>query len=140
MGGPALTLLLDTHVWLWLASGDRRLPRRHVRRIAEAARAGSLLVSPISAWEVAMLERRGRIRLGRSISLWLDEALSAPGLNVTPLTPRIAAASCHLPGPFHPDPADRMIVATARDLGCTLVTEDQRIRAYGRAGHVRVLA
>jgi PIN domain nuclease of toxin-antitoxin system len=140
MGGAALTLLLDTHVWLWLAAGDRRLPRPHVRRITDAARTGSLLVSPISAWEVALLERRGRIRLGRSIGLWLDEALAVPGLNVAPLTPRIAVSSCHLPEPFHPDPADRMIVATARDLGCTLVTEDQRIRAYGRAGHVRVLA
>jgi PIN domain nuclease of toxin-antitoxin system len=127
-------------VWLWLAAGDRRLPQRHARRISQAARTGALLVSPISAWEVALLERRGKVRLGRSIGLWLDEALAAPGLNVTPLTPQIAAASCRLPEPFHADPADRMIVATARDLGCTLVTEDARIRTYARAGHVRVLA
>lgn len=134
-----MKLLLDTHVWLWLAAGDRRLPLRHARRIARAARDGSLFVSPISAWEVALLEQKNRIRLGRSVDLWLDDALAQPGLNVASLTPRIAAASCHLPAPFHPDPADRMLVATARDLGATLVTADERILDYARAGHVSVL-
>ena len=134
-----MKLLLDTHVWLWLAAGDRRLPHRHARRIARAARDGSLFVSPISAWEVALLEQKNRIRLGRSVDLWLDDALAQPGLNVASLTPRIAAASCHLPTPFHPDPADRMLVATARDLGATLVTADERILDYARAGHVSVL-
>ena len=134
-----MKLLLDTHVWLWLAAGDRRLPPRHARRIAHAARDGSLFVSPISAWEVALLEQKNRIRLGRPVALWLDDALAQPGLNVASLTPRIAAASCHLPAPFHPDPADRMLVATARDLGATLVTADERILDYARAGHVSVL-
>jgi PIN domain nuclease of toxin-antitoxin system len=139
VGGDALTLLLDTHVWLWLAAGDRRLARRHATRITRAAAAGTLYVSPISAWEIALLESKGRIRLSRALDLWLEEALAAPGLNVAALTPRIAAASSRIPEPFHPDPADRMIVATARDLGATIVTEDARILAYGRAGHVRVL-
>lgn len=139
MGGPALKLLLDTHVWLWLAAGDARLSRSHQRRIIDAAADGSLFVSPISAWEIALLERKGRIRLGRPVDRWLDDALALPGLNVAPLTPRVAAASCHLPEPFHADPADRMIVATTREFSATLVTEDARILDYARAGHVSVL-
>ncbi len=139
MGGDALTLLLDTHIWLWLAAGDRRLSRRHSNGITRAAADGTLFVSPISAWEVALLEARGRIRLSRALESWLEEALAAPGLNVAALTPQVAAASCRLPEPFHADPADRMIVATARDLGATIVTADARIVAYARAGHVRVL-
>ena len=139
MGGGALRLLLDTHIWLWLAAGDRRLTRRHSKRIAEAAAVGTLLVSPISAWEIGLLVARGRVRLGKALAPWLGDALAAPGLNVATLTPHIAAASCVLPEPFHPDPADRMIVATARELGATIVSADRRILAYARAGHVRAL-
>jgi len=139
---PAGTLVSATYTYvsqLWLAAGDRHLSRRHAGRIVRAAAQGSIYVSPISAWEIALLERKGRIRLHRPIELWLDDALAAPGLNVAPLTPQIAAAGCHLPEPFHADPADRMLVATARNLGASLVTADVRIIDYARKGHVAIL-
>ncbi len=87
-----------------------------------------------------MIEAQGRIVLAKPCAQWVREALSAPGLSLTPLTPEIAVESCQLPGSFHDDPVDRMIVATARVADATLVTKDERIFAYGAAGHVSVLA
>jgi len=86
-----------------------------------------------------MLESRGRLRLSSDCLAWIRTALSAPGIRLMPLTPEIAVASARLPAAFHGDPADRILVATARDHGLTLVTKDERIRAYGAAGYVDVL-
>ena len=86
-----------------------------------------------------MLEARGRITLAKPCSEWVDDALAAPGFGLAPLTPDVAVESVRLPGPFHDDPADRMIVATARLAGAQLVTRDKRILDYGARGHVAVV-
>lgn len=138
---PNEPLLLDTHCWLWAQLGlTEHLSRPAVDAIREAESAGRLRVSVISTWEVAMLEKRGRIALPMNIRTWIDEALGKPGISVAPLTPDIAVESVHLPGDLHGDPADRLLVATARVLGATLLTKDTRILRYGRQRHVRALA
>jgi len=89
-------------------------------------------------WELGMLEAKGRLQLMVPCEQWMREALATPGLTVAPLTPEIALASSRLPEPFHGDPADRMIVATARSLGARIPTLDRKILEYGRPRHVLV--
>jgi PIN domain nuclease of toxin-antitoxin system len=134
-----LKVLLDTHTWLWLSEDDKRLPVRIARAARAAAQHGDLFVSPISAWEIALLQLRRRLDLGIAVAEWLDRALDFPGLNVAPLTPQAAAASCLLPEPLHADPADRMLIATAREIGAALATVDRKILDYAGAGHVQVV-
>jgi PIN domain nuclease of toxin-antitoxin system len=131
--------VLDTHVWIWMLDGaESELSAATIASIEEAGGRADLVVPAISVWELAMLEAKGRIVLSRSIDEWVRAALTAPGLRLADLTPEIALESTRLPGAPHGDPADRMIVATARVLGGTLVTCDDRILAYGAEGHVRV--
>ena len=133
-------LLLDTHVWIWLLNGQEPLASSPAReRIQSAAARGAVRVAVMSVWEVGMLEAKGRISFPLSCEEWVRRALAAPGLAAAPLTADIALASTRLPGEFHGDPADRIIVATARQLGATLVTKDRKIRRYGALGHVSVL-
>jgi PIN domain nuclease of toxin-antitoxin system len=139
MPNPEKVLLLDTHVWLWLVSGAEPLRRSVLSAVEGAARRGRIRVSAISVWEVAMLEAKGRIRLAKDCLAWVQEALSAPGASLVPLTPEIAVESSRLPGDFHGDPADRILVATARLLGATLLTRDERILAYGKGKLVSVM-
>lgn len=86
-----------------------------------------------------MLDAKGRIRLAKDCLAWVREALGAPGVSLVPLTPEIAVESSRLPGEFHGDPADRILVATARLLGAALLTRDERILAYGKRKHVSVM-
>lgn len=133
-------LLLDTHVWLWFALGNAdRLGEDARRQIEDAARDGRLAVSAITVWEIGMLDAKGRIALGAPCEKWVEQALNLPGLRLIGLDPEIAVASTRLPGEFHPDPADRILVATARALNAALATADQRIIVYGRAGYLRIL-
>jgi PIN domain nuclease of toxin-antitoxin system len=133
-------LLLDTHCWLWAQLGiPQRLSRSATALIREAESGGGLLVSVISIWELAMLEKRGRVALPRNIRSWVEDALSQPGVSIAPLTPEIAVESVHLPGDLHGDPADRMLIATARVLGATLLTKDHRMIQYARQRHVRAV-
>lgn len=133
-------LLLDTHVWLWLVAGSLELSPDARQSINRAATAGMLRIAAISLWEIALLASRGRIVLGKSISLWLMEALAEPGPAIEPLSPQVAIESYALPDMFHPDPADRMIVATARVTGATLLTRDRQILAYAESGHLAAIA
>jgi prevent-host-death family protein len=98
-----------------------------------------LLVSAISVWELGMLEAKGRIRLKPSCEEWVKEALATPGLALAPITPEIALESSRLPGPFHGDPADRIIAATARRMGAQLMTRDQKLIQYARKCHLAIL-
>ena len=132
--------LLDTHVWLWLMGGDGGMKPSAVRAIEAAASHGLVRVSVISIWEVAMLEAKGRIRLAKECLAWVGDALRAPGIAMVPLTPEIAVEGSRLPATFHGDPADRILVATARREGAILATRDERILAYGKAKHVAVMA
>ena len=120
-------IVLDTATWIWRASDPERLSAHARRVIDEADRA---LVSAISVWEVAMLVSKQRIRLDRPVELWVDIALALPGIQLAPLEPAIAVRSAKLPGEIHPDPADRIIVATALEYAVPIVTPDERIRAY----------
>ena len=134
-------LLLDTHVWVWAIEGDTRHLQPAVARAIEAgARAVRLYVSAVSAWELAMLIQKGRLRLARDVRDWIAESRRPPGVLVAPLTAEIAVDAAVLPAFGDGDPADRMIVATARALGAELVTADRRLIRYGQRGYVRVHA
>ena len=136
----AAPLLLDTHYWIWLQAGARQeFSLSVLKAINEAAVNGNLLLSVMSVWELGILEAKGRIQLHAPCEQWVREALAMPGLSVAPLTPEIALASSRLPQPFHGDPADRIIVATARTMGVRLATRDSKILEYGRQRHVAVL-
>jgi len=129
-------ILLDTHVWVWLCHGDSRLPSE-LQYVRETHADGELMVSAISCWEVAKLVERGRLELPLALPVWMDMALGGSGVTLVPLSASIAVASTTLPGEFHRDPADQIIVATSRVLDIPLATCDQRIRAYP---HVRLLS
>ena len=122
-------ILLDTHIWIWWIDENVRLPAQYRTYIAEHVSQG-LGVSIISCWEVAKLVEYQRITLARPVEEWIGEALCYPGMHLLDLTPRIVVESTHLPETFHRDPADQLIVATARVFDCPLVTIDTRILNY----------
>jgi PIN domain nuclease of toxin-antitoxin system len=122
-------ILLDTHVWVWWVAQDPALPEAFKQVILEHQAAG-MGVSIISCWEVAKKVEVGKLVLDRDVRAWLEAALAHPGIRVIGLTPEIVVESTRLPGSFHRDPADQMIVATARVLGIPLLTSDERMRAY----------
>jgi PIN domain nuclease of toxin-antitoxin system len=125
-----VTVLLDTHVWLWWNMAPEKIPAPLRKLIERASVENALVLSAISPWEVAVLVEKKRLVLAMDVAVWVDQALDESGLSVHPLTPAIAVASTRLPGSFHPDPADRIVVATARELGAVLLTKDERILAY----------
>lgn len=134
-------LLLDTHVWVWLMNGDEVLESSEARpQLEETAQGAGLLVCAISVWELGMLEAKGRLSFSLDGEQWVRRALSAPGISLAPLTPEIALASSRLPDAFHGDPADRIIAATARQIGASLATRDRQIITYGEKGYLSVLA
>lgn len=124
-----LNLLLDTRVLVWCVEAPERLPSAIAALLADTAQY-PVGVSVISAWEIARLAEAGQVQLTRPPIEWVRAALRPPFVQVLPLTPEIACEACRLPGDFHGDPADQIIVATARLHGLTLVTDDARIRAY----------
>lgn len=134
-----LTVVLDTHAWLWLMSGDPTLRQEAVAVAREAAAAGTLHVSAISTWEVSMLAARGRIVLPQDPLDWVRTSVEQAGIVVAELSPDVLVASTRLPGDLHGDPADRFIAATARRLGAVLITRDRALLAYGAQGHLRAL-
>ena len=127
-------ILLDTHVWVWWVSRPDRLRPRH-RDLLESGADRVFGVSIISCWEVAKLVECGRLKLDRTVGLWMENALAEPGVSLLHLHPRIVVESTRLPQPFHRDPADQLLVATARVLQCPIMTEDGKIAAYP---HVRL--
>jgi len=137
---PEDPVLLDTHVLVWMAEGDERLAGPARGRIEAAAARAQAWVSAITPWEVGMLVAKGRLVLAQDVQAWMDDVLALPGIRLAPLSPAIAVASSRLPGELHGDPADRLIVATARQLGATLVTADRALLAYAAAGHTAAMA
>lgn len=132
-------IVLDTHIWIWWVQGDPRLGGPHAAALSAHEPTG-LGVSAISCWEVAKLVEKARLALPTDIDRWLDTALAYPGVRLLELTPRISAEACRLtqlPGGFHNDPADQIIVATARVLGCALLTADAQVRS---SSHVTLVA
>ena len=90
-------------------------------------------------WEIAKLQSKGRIQISEPLESWLEKSINAPGIRVINLSPKIIAESVNLPIDFHSDPSDRLIVASARVYGATLVTQDQQIQKYGNNGYIKVL-
>ncbi len=119
--------------------GYSRLGTRTKAEIARVGNAGDLLVSAITPWEIGVLVSKKRIDLHRDILVWIRDALSMPGVSLTSLEPEIAVASTRLPFEMHPDPADRILVATARHLGATLVTADKTLLHIAKKGHFRAM-
>ena len=125
-----MTVVLDTHAWVWWATADRRLSRRASHVIQRAVRGSGVATSMISIWEVAKKVEKQQLVVDRPVRDWLDRATTLPGLSLVELTPAILIDSCSLPQPFHGDPADQFIVATARHLHATLVTKDSKVTSY----------
>lgn len=129
-------ILLDTHVLIWAVDGSRRLGAEAAAAIEDARRSDRIGVSAITPWEVALLVERGRLRLATDVGAWLDTALGVQGVDVLPIEPAIAVESVRLPGSFYADPADRIIIATARHWQVPLATADRAILDYAAEGHL----
>lgn len=133
-------VLLDTHVWIWLMEGvTAELSSSAIAKLRAASRNGGIKVSAISVWEVAMLDVKRRITLSMDCSTWVERALAAPGVELVALSPTIAIESTRLPGNLSGDPADRILVATARGMGARLVTRDRKLVDYAASGHLAIL-
>lgn len=131
-------LLLDTNAAIWLSRDE--LKASASEKLDEAASAGvATCVSPITAWEVGQLVSRNRLILGTTPQRWFARVLAIPNVYLTELSPDILIASSFLPGAPPNDPADRILIATARELAATLVTRDRAIIAYGAQRHVSVV-
>jgi PIN domain nuclease of toxin-antitoxin system len=125
-------LLLDTHIALWLENGHERLRPATLGLIESCWRGGGLIyLSAVVVWEIAVLVNAGRLRSHIPIEQWVDKFLARPGVEPAPLGHRAAARSYQFPELEHRDPADRLLIATAIELGCPLVTYDSRIRRFG---------
>ncbi len=124
-------IVIDTHVLVWWVSGDQSLSENAAKVIKNTLGGGSeVIISSISAWEVSMLIEKGRLILSMDVESWLDEITQIDGVRFMPVDNEIAVKSAVLPGDFHKDPADRIIVATARRLAVPLVTADEKIIRY----------
>jgi PIN domain nuclease of toxin-antitoxin system len=125
-------LLLDTHIWFRYQVNPKILRASTVDAIDHAALRNAVFVSAISVWELAMLEREGKLELYGGADRWAEEALSKPGISLLPLSPQIAVAAVYLPDPMHKDPSDRILVASARVERMTFVTSDKKILHFAK--------
>ncbi|MBU6367720.1 MAG: type II toxin-antitoxin system VapC family toxin [Gemmatimonadetes bacterium] len=134
-------LLLDSHIWLWLLSGHHdRIPTPVMQELTRADRGTPLAVSDATPWELMTKAHRGRLVLELPPTIWMARALEAPGIRLVPLRRAVLLDAATLPDGAPRDPFDRVIIATARMDGMTLVTADQAIIQWGReTGGVRVL-
>lgn len=123
-------IVLDTHAWVWLISDPERLSKVARNAIEKDIENRAIHVSSISAWEIALLTKRGRLKLSMDVADWISASESLPVLKFIPVDNRIALRSTMLPGKLHHDPADRIIVATALLLGATLITRDDKLLRY----------
>ncbi len=128
MGGRKRVIVLDTHIWFYFINdGPEKLPAE----VRKAIRDNDVLgVSIISCWEIAMLVAKDRLRFSIDVQDWITKALKYKGIKLIELTPEIAVLATRLPGEFHKDPADRIIVASSLKLGAPLVTLDQNIKKW----------
>lgn len=140
----AAGVLLDTCAVIWLAAGEPMAPMA-IEAILAAGQGEGVLVSSVSAWEIGLLSRprpggRPGLQFSPDPKTWLSRFLAAPGVRSCPLSPEAAIDAAYLPGEFHADPGDRLLVATARSLGHPIVTRDTKILAYAQAGWVSAIA
>lgn len=130
--------IFDTCFLLYLSCPDEAIAPA-ARKALETA-SGEFRVSAISAWEIGLLVSKGRLNLTRAPLEWFRAFVDEEGLHVLDVTPEILVASSFLPQPLHGDPADRILIATAREHDLTIITRDRAILAYGAAGHVKTMA
>ncbi len=123
-------IILDTHAWIWWLAAPRRLPKSAAAAIDEAVDGAGVYVSAISAWEMAMLVKKGRLELTMDVADWIAAAESLPYIHSVPVTSRIAAMSVELRDYEYPDPADRIIITTAITMDARLITKDGKILSY----------
>lgn len=123
-------IVLDTHALVWWADGSQELSMRARREIDRAAKAADLFASSISVWEIGMLVAKRRLELTIPASEWIKRCEALPFLTFVPVDNAIAIASTSLSGRPPTDPADRIIIATARARGAKIVTKDEAIRSY----------
>lgn len=131
-----MTYLMDTHVWIWWHTAPEKLSPKVHQSISEMDVSDQLLMSAISVWEIAKLVEKNKLTLGVGIDQWIAQALNMSQFQLLPLSPEITIESTRLPQPFHQDPADQIIVASARLFDATILTADQLITSYS---HVRTL-
>lgn len=133
-------LLLDTHAWVWTVQGDvRRVGRQARQLLARAASAEAIRISPATLFEVAALHTAGRLRLALPLERWISDSLHVPGVRIAELSPIVAIDAGMIPRAALSDPLDRLLVATARQLGATFLTADAKVLDYAAAtGSVRV--
>jgi len=134
-------VLLDTCALIWLAEGKLAAPA--LQALQHAAEGEGVFVSPVSAWEIGLISRssRGsrRVQFLPDPQAWFADIVRRPEIREVPLSWNSALAASSLPEPLHGDPADRLLIATAREINAVLATGDGDIIAYGKAGHVAVL-
>ena len=123
-------ILLDTHALIWWFEGSPRLSLAAKAAIENARRLSRVTISSLSCWEIALLNAHGRIDLSAELHDWIIAIQKLRRVRFIPVNNKIAITSVELPGQFHKDPADRIIVATAITMNIPLVTVDQKIRAY----------
>ena len=129
-----MKFLLDTHVWIWWHSNPEILSFKVLSAISENTKYEEILLSAISIWEFCKLIEKKKIEISSNPENWINNSLSMPKLRLVPLTPTISYHSTTLPQPFHNDPADQIIVATAREENAIIITKDKLIHNYQ---HVR---
>lgn len=122
--------LLDTHTWIWWHMTPSKLSKKVKQLISEAKKYDELLLSSISPWEFSKLLEKKRLGISCNPENWLKSALDMPKFRLVGLTPSIAYRSTVLPQPFHNDPGDQIIVATAREENATVLTKNEKIQNY----------
>jgi len=123
-------IVLDTHTWIWFISNPDFLSKRAQKAVNAAVKDKSILISSISAWEIALLVKKKRLELTLEVTDWIAKSESLPFIKFVPVTNSIAVKSVNLPLPLHPDPVDRIIIATTLSLGAALVTKDEKLLGY----------
>jgi PIN domain nuclease of toxin-antitoxin system len=131
-------ILLDTCAALWIVAGT--IQQKTIDALAESRNAGSpICVSPITAWEIGLLARRGRFRSSYSPQRWFEELMKVSGIRLAELNPKVLLESSLLPGKLHSDPADRIIAATAREFGFVVMTRDRALLDYAGQGYLSAM-
>ncbi len=129
-------IVLDTHAWIWFTSKPDVLSRKAKSAVDAAVKKKNVFVSSISAWEVALLVKNNRLKLTMDVTDWIAKSENLPFFQFIPVSNSIAVKSANLPPPLHPDPADRIIIATALSTGAAIVTKDKKISDYA---HVKTI-
>ena len=131
-------ILLDTHVWYWIAIGEQVFRRDFLRSLELAKENERVLLSSISVWEIGMMTAKKKIHLDMDVLDWVEHAIGNLRIKLVSLTPKIAIESSRLPLEIHGDPADRMIVASSQEENALLVTCDTKLIDYGKGRHISV--